>query len=113
MKKRIIPLFVLCLALLCVPFTAMAADETVDYRLGDANNDGKLNTADITTIRRYISDGRTTDPNGYNVTIHANAADVDGNGRINTMDITIYLWRNDEFIFCIHHRNWSVKRISI
>ena len=89
MKKYILPLFVLCLALLCVPFAALAAEKTVDYRYGDATNDGKLNTADITAIRRYISDGRTTDPEGYNVTIHLNAADVDGNGRINTMDITL------------------------
>jgi len=86
MKKYILPLFVLCFALLCIPFAASA---DADYRYGDANGDGKLNTADITTIRRYISDGRTTDPAGYNVTIHPNAADVDGNGRINTMDITL------------------------
>ena len=86
MRKYILPLFVLCFALLCIPFAASA---DADYRYGDANGDGKLNTADITAIRRYISDGRTTDPEGYNVTIHANAADVDGNGRINTMDITL------------------------
>jgi len=61
---------------------------SVSYLPGDADGNGRLNTLDITAIRRYISDGRTTDPNGYNVTINENAADVDGNGRINTLDIT-------------------------
>ena len=86
MKKYILPLFVLCFALLCIPF---AANAYADYRYGDANGDGKLHTADITTIRRYISDGRTTDPERYIVTIHPNAADVDGNGAINIRDTAL------------------------
>jgi len=61
---------------------------SISYLPGDADGNGRLNTLDITAIRRYISDGRQTDPNGYNVTINENAADVDGNGRINTLDIT-------------------------
>ena len=61
----------------------------ISYLPGDADGNGRLNTLDITAIRRYISDGRKTDPNGYNVTINENAADVDGNGRINTLDITM------------------------
>ena len=61
----------------------------IDYLPGDADGNGKINTLDITAIRRYISDGRVTDPNGYNVTINENAADVDGNGKINTLDITM------------------------
>ena len=89
MKRYILPLFVLCLALLCAPLAVVAQAASTDYRPGDANSDGKVNTTDITTLRRYISDGRTTDPNGYNVVVHENAADVDANGRINTMDITL------------------------
>lgn len=61
----------------------------ISYLPGDADGNGRLNTLDITAIRRYISDGRKTDPNGYNVVINENAADVDGNGRINTLDITM------------------------
>ena len=30
----------------------------IDYVLGDADKNGRLNTLDITAIRRYISDGR-------------------------------------------------------
>lgn len=62
---------------------------SISYIPGDADGNGRLNTLDITAIRRYISDGRKTDPNGYNVVINENAADVDGNGRINTLDITM------------------------
>ena len=61
----------------------------IDYLPGDVNGNDKINTQDITMIRRYISDGLQTDPNGYNVTINENAADVDGNGKITTKDITL------------------------
>lgn len=62
---------------------------SISYLPGDADGNGRINTLDITSIRRYISDGRKTDPNGYNVVINENAADVDANGRINTLDITM------------------------
>lgn len=62
---------------------------SVSYLPGDVDGNGRINTLDITAIRRYISDGRKTDPNGYNVVINENAADVDANGRINTLDITM------------------------
>ena len=62
---------------------------SISYLPGDADGNGRINTLDITSIRRYISDGRKTDPNGYNVVINEDAADVDANGRINTLDITM------------------------
>lgn len=61
----------------------------IDYLPGDVNGNDKINTQDITMIRRYLSDGKNGDVNGYNVTINENAADVDGNGKINTKDITM------------------------
>lgn len=63
--------------------------QSISYLPGDADENERINTLDITSIRRYISDGRKTDPNGYNVVINENAADVDANGRINTLDITM------------------------
>lgn len=61
----------------------------VTYRPGDADENGTINTMDITKIRRFIVDGRKTDPSGYNVVINENAADVDSSSKINTMDITM------------------------
>ena len=61
----------------------------VTYIPGDVNGDDKINTQDITLIRRYISDGRVTDPSGYNVTLNKQAADVNDDGNINTLDITL------------------------
>ncbi len=61
----------------------------VSYIPGDADDNKKINTMDITKIRRFIVDGRKTDPDGYNVVINENAADVDGSSKINTMDITL------------------------
>lgn len=61
----------------------------ISYIPGDADDNKKINTMDITKIRRFIVDGRKTDPNGYNVVINENAADVDSSSKINTMDITL------------------------
>lgn len=61
----------------------------ISYKPGDADENGTINTMDITKIRRFIVDGRKTDPAGYNVVINENAADVDGSSKINTMDITM------------------------
>lgn len=69
---------------------------SISYIPGDADGNDKVATLDITAIRRWISDGRKTDPNGYNVTINQNASDVDGNGKIATLDITkIRRWISD------------------
>jgi hypothetical protein len=61
----------------------------ISYLPGDADDNKNINTLDITKIRRFIVDGRKTDPNGYNVVINENAADVNGSSTINTMDITM------------------------
>ena len=60
----------------------------ISYIPGDADGNKKINTLDITKIRRFIVDGRKTDPEGYNVVINENAADVNGSATINTLDIT-------------------------
>lgn len=52
-----------------------------DYILGDANNSGDVNVADITTVVSHIY-GQT--PANFNVA----AADVNSNGEINVADIT-------------------------
>ncbi len=54
----------------------------IDYKPGDVNGDGRINTTDITLIRRYLA-------GGYNTEIITKAADVNKDGRVNTTDITL------------------------
>lgn len=60
----------------------------VDYIPGDVNNDGKVNTRDLVRLSQYISDGCTTDPEGYNAQVVESACDVNGDGKVNTRDLT-------------------------
>lgn len=55
----------------------------IDYIPGDVNGDGRINTVDITWIRRYRMGGYDL---GY---FNEAAADVNDDGRINTVDITL------------------------
>lgn len=59
----------------------------VSYTPGDVNDDGKINTMDLILISRYIADGCTTDPEGYNVSLNVKAANVNGDTKINTIDL--------------------------
>lgn len=59
----------------------------VTYTPGDVTGDGRINTLDLIKLSQYISDGRKTDPNGFNVTINESAADVNDDGRMNTLDL--------------------------
>ncbi len=59
----------------------------VKYIPGDTTNDGRINMLDVVNLSRYISDGNTTDPDGYNVTVDAGASDANGDGRINMLDV--------------------------
>ncbi len=54
----------------------------IDYIPGDVNGDSRINTVDITWIRRYRMGGYDL---GY---FNEAAADVNDDGRINTVDIT-------------------------
>ncbi len=56
--------------------------QIIDYKPGDVNGDGRINTTDITLIRRYLA-------GGYNTEIITKAADVNKDGRVNTTDITL------------------------
>ncbi len=58
-----------------------------NYVPGDVNNDGRINSLDVIMIRRYIVDGCTTDPEGYNISLIEAAADVNDDGRINSLDV--------------------------
>ncbi len=61
----------------------------VTYTPGDVTGDGRINTLDLIKLSQYISDGRKTDPNGFNVTINESAADVNDDGRMNTLDLIL------------------------
>ncbi len=52
------------------------------YTPGDVNNDGKINMADVTAIRKYLISSDL-----YPLTI-SEAADVNGDGKINMADVT-------------------------
>lgn len=57
--------------------------KVIEYTLGDANGDGKINTRDAVVILQYFA--------GWNITIDMQAADIDGNGKINTRDAVLIL----------------------
>ncbi len=59
----------------------------ITYKPGDVNNDGRINVRDLVRLSQYISDGCTTDPEGYNAEVIADACDVTGDGRVNTRDL--------------------------
>ena len=48
---------------------------------GDVNGDGKVNTADVTTVYNYIAN-----PEATGLTL--NNVDINGDGKVNTTDIT-------------------------
>ena len=54
---------------------------TITFILGDVNNDGNVNIADMTRLIDFLL-GDTTSP--FNTT----AADIDSNGEINVADVT-------------------------
>lgn len=59
----------------------------VTYKPGDVTDDDRINTLDLIKLSQYISDGRKTDPEGFNVAINESAADVNDDGRMNTLDL--------------------------
>jgi len=56
----------------------------IDYIPGDVNGDGRVNTIDVTWIRRYRMGGYEDTLQNFNEA----AADVNDDGRINTVDVT-------------------------
>lgn len=57
----------------------------IDYIPGDVNGDGRVNTVDVTWIRRYRMGGYESQIPNFNEA----AADVNDDGRINTIDVTL------------------------
>ncbi len=55
---------------------------TVDELVGDVNNDGIVDVADVITLRRYMS-------SGYDVTINFDQADMNDDGIITMADIVM------------------------
>ncbi len=52
------------------------------YTPGDVNDDGTINTKDLTLIRRHIA-------GGYSISLEEAAANVNADGTINTKDLTL------------------------
>ena len=61
--------------------------QVINYTPGDVNDDGRISARDLVRMSQYISDGCTTDPEGYNAVVIADACDVTGDGRINARDL--------------------------
>ena len=57
------------------------------YKPGDVTDDDRINPLDLIRLSQYISDGNKTDPDGFNVTINVNAANVNQDTRINPLDL--------------------------
>ena len=55
---------------------------TVDNSIGDVNDDGVVDVADVITLRRYLA-------GGYGVTIDEVAADIDDDGYITVADVVL------------------------
>lgn len=63
--------------------------QIVNYLPGDVSGNRVIDTLDLIMLARYISDGNRTDPEGYNVTIHENAADVNDDGNRDALDLIL------------------------
>ena len=55
---------------------------TITNTVGDVNNDGKINLADVIVLRRYLA-------GGYGVTIDEFGADMDSDGNITIADVVL------------------------
>lgn len=55
---------------------------TVTHAIGDVNNDGVVDVADVIVLRRYLA-------GGYNVSIDESAADMNGDGNITIADVVL------------------------
>lgn len=61
----------------------------IDYLPGDTTSDDEITTGDLVALAKYISDGCTTDPEGFNVAINESAADVNDDGELTTQDLVL------------------------
>ena len=50
---------------------------------GDVNGDGKVNTADVSLLAKYVK------AHGQGVTIVPGSGDVNGDGKVNTADVSL------------------------
>lgn len=57
-----------------------ACGKVANFMYGDFNYDGKVNTIDLTIMRKYLA--------GYDVEFDTAAADFNGDGKVSTVDLT-------------------------
>lgn len=55
-----------------------------EYKLGDSNDDGKINTTDVVIILRHLAGWELAD-------VDIVAADITGDGKVNTTDAVVIL----------------------
>ena len=65
-----------------ITFIALEGEPEPEYETGDVNGDGKVNTRDVTTLRRYLAGGYED-----SITFITEMIDVNGDGRENTRDV--------------------------
>ena len=72
------------------PVTVTTIDgriKIVNYIPGDVSGGDIVDALDLIMLARYISDGCTTDPEGYNVNLNESAADVNDDGVMDALDL--------------------------
>ena len=65
--------------------TTIVQPTTEYYYVGDLNDDGKVNTLDLTLLQRYVNKWDGAENNVKNDL----AADVNNDGKVNSLDLTI------------------------
>lgn len=72
------------------PVTVTTIDgriKIVNYIPGDVSGGDVVDALDLIMLARYISDGCTTDAEGYNVSLNESAADVNDDGVMDALDL--------------------------
>ncbi|WP_295090691.1 leucine-rich repeat protein [Ruminococcus sp.] len=70
--------------------TTSETTPSVDYNVGDVNNDGKVNAVDASTVLTYYANISTNKDGGF-TEAQKKAADLDNNGDVNAVDASYIL----------------------
>ncbi|TYQ16761.1 UNVERIFIED_CONTAM: dockerin type I repeat protein [Acetivibrio alkalicellulosi] len=94
LKTTICILIILSIGLINVPMYSFSQEDSNDSQItafrivyGDLNGDGRVNSIDLTILRRYLLE--IIDINDIPISNFSIVADLNGDGRVNTTDYTL------------------------